>query len=427
MAQASTILIADDDETNRRLLGTYLRKQGFEIEAVGSGQEAIDAVKRGGIDLLLLDVMMPGMSGLDALVLIRQTHSAFELPIIMVTARSESEDVVAALELGANDYVAKPFDLPVLRARITARLRIQHEVRSSEGAAVSDDEPDLAHVRPGEKLQGRYLLEEKIGSGHYGTVYRGRHLGLDRPVAVKVLKMQRSDDNAEAFDRFRLEGVAACRIEHPNAVSVMDFGVTDAGVAYLVMEHLTGVPLSKVLNDNGAMSSVRARQIVMPICYVLAEAHARGMVHRDIKPANIFLHEKRGQEIVKVLDFGLAKFVIEEGEASKETGEKLRGTPAYMAPERVQSLPYDGRADVYALGVMLYEMLSGRTPFGADESDPIAVAIAHLQQNAAPLHEVADVNLEVSKVVHQAMARDPRDRPSVEMLAISFSQATRAF
>ena len=149
MSSPATILIADDDETNRRLLGTYLKKQGYDVKAVPSGAEALEAIQKGGIDLVLLDVMMPGMSGLDALVLIRQTHSAFELPVIMVTARNESEDVVAALELGANDYVAKPFDLPVLRARIAARLRIQMEAsRSGEGEPVVDEEPDLAHLRP---------------------------------------------------------------------------------------------------------------------------------------------------------------------------------------------------------------------------------------------------------------------------------------
>jgi len=429
------LLIVDDDETNRHLLCTYLRKSGYEALGAVDGNTALEALQTAEFDLVLLDMMMPGMTGMETLSIIRQSFTQNQLPVIMATARSESSDVVEALNAGANDYVTKPFDMPVLLARISTRLSSDKGGQSSTvppppPAAPVVTEPKLRDLKAGSVIAERYRLDEKIGAGTFGTVYRGVHLQLESDVAIKVLQIPEQDE--EALARFRQEGVSACRIQHPNAVAISDFGVTSAGVAYLVMELLEGEDLDDVLQRDQVLSPKQCAEILMPTCFVLAEAHARGIVHRDIKPGNIFLAKRKGQTVVKVLDFGIAKFVGEESSAVKQTQDRLLGTPAYMAPERVQSQAYDGRADVYALGVMLYEMLSGLQPFAV--GDAVASAVAQVQMTATPLDAVTEdawgnplqVSPAVARVVERAMAKDPTERPSVELLAVDFSQAARS-
>src|SRR5262249_36060406 len=156
------------------------------------------------------------------------------------------------------------------------------------------------------------------------------------------------------------------RVNHPNAVSVLDSGVSAEGIAYLVMELLEGRSLTEELREKGVLPPARCAEILMPVCDVLTKAHASGIVHRDIKPDNIYLNRTAVGEVVKVVDFGIAKLMDDTGGQNNEsltvTGGLL-GTPTYMAPERLENKPYDGKADVYSLGIMLYRMLAGRVPF----------------------------------------------------------------
>ena len=275
-------------------------------------------------------------------------------------------------------------------------------------------------------LAGKYRIESKLGAGAFGVVYRATHMALDHPVAVKILQhnVLLSDDRSDALARFRREGISTCRVNHPNAVTVIDFGVTDNGVAYLVMELLEGKTLAESLKENGTFSPSRCLEILAPICSVLEEAHASGVVHRDIKPANIFLHGIRGEEIVKVLDFGIAKLV---GSASDEHATmtmegSLLGTPAYMAPERVANKVYDGRADVYSVGVMLYQMLVGHPPFKAQ--DPVALAVQQMNATPPPPRDInPDMPPAVEAVVLEALVKDPDLRPTAALLAQRFASA----
>ena len=267
-------------------------------------------------------------------------------------------------------------------------------------------------------LAGKYLLESVIGSGAFGIVYRARHLGLDHRVAVKVLNAAAS---ASAAERFRREGVAACRVRHPNAVTVMDFGVTAGGAPFLVMEHLDGRGLDAEIARAAPMPEARCAEIVLPLCGVLAEAHQVGILHRDIKPANIFLHKSRIGETVKVLDFGIAKLVDSGQSLTVEGG--IVGTPAYMAPERFRGGTLDGKADVYSLGVMLYQMLSGRLPFdGGPDGDLLAMAMMHLNEEPPPLK--SGVSPAVESVVRAALAKDPARRPGAMDFGIALARAT---
>jgi len=194
--------------------------------------------------------------------------------------------------------------------------------------------------------------------------------------------------------------------------------VTADGVAFLVMEYLEGHGLDAELREQRLLTPRRAAEVVLPVCEVLAAAHAQGMVHRDIKPANVFLQRTAEGERVKVLDFGLAKPM---GAAALERNLTLAGSilgsPAYMAPERLRNQPYDGRADVYSVGVMLYEMLTGRLPFVSADGDPLAVVTMHLTESPRPPRALRpDLPELVEALVLQALTKDQAERPQASVL-----------
>jgi DNA-binding response OmpR family regulator len=299
MTEAHTLLVVDDHPDNRELFMRRLEREGFTVIGAESGAEALAVLGRSAVSLILLDVMMPGMSGIEVLQAVREKHTAAELPVVMVTAKTQSDDVVEALGQGANDYITKPIDFPVAVARVRAQLRLRRPPRNEEVTDPHD-------LRPGLILDGRYRLESKIGSGNFGTVFKARHIELDHTVAVKVLRTSAATD-PDAMARFRREGISACRVRHPNAVAVLDSGLTGRGVAYLVMELLAGYPLEDEMKGGRALPLARSLRITAAVCDALAAAHRAGIVHRDIKPANVFLHQAGGQEVPKVLDFGIAK------------------------------------------------------------------------------------------------------------------------
>jgi eukaryotic-like serine/threonine-protein kinase len=421
---SATLLVVDDYPANRELLARRLERAGYGIEIAASGKEALDILGRASVDLVLLDIMMPEMSGLEVLTRIREKHSASDLPVVMVTARTESADVVEALGLGANDYVTKPIDFPVVLARIEAHLRTRTEAAVAAAAPAASSSAS-GEVQPGSVLDGRYRIDARIGGGGFGAVFRGRHLDLDQPVAVKVLALRGGADPS-ALDRFRREGISACRVRHPHAVSVVDFGVTEAGVAFLVMELLEGRTLERELDESGALTPARATFVLAPVCGAVAEAHRSGVLHRDIKPANIFLHRRAGAEVPKILDFGVAKLAGEAAFARSLTlDSSLLGTPAYMAPERFHYEPYGPASDVYSLGMTLYHALAGRLPFDSGGDDPLAVVASHAGEPPPPLRSsnraVGDA---LESAVIDALSRDPKGRPTAEELERRLREAT---
>ena len=286
----------------------------------------------------------------------------------------------------------------------------------------------LSEALPGHVLDDKYRIGPKLGSGGFGTVYRGEHILLHHPVAIKVFRPAVGREGVESLERFRLEGISACRVNHPNAVSVLDFDVSAGSLAYLVMELLEGVSLAHQLRSDGKLSQVRAIEIARYVCDALAQAHGAGIVHRDIKPSNVFLHGTNGEQTVKVIDFGIAKLTDESQVPGAETttmSGMFLGTPAYMAPERVFNQPYDGRADVYSVGVMIYEMVAGRLPFETTAGGHLSLMRMHAVQRPLPLGRVLpDAHPKLEVAVASAMRKEPEERPTAAQLGSMLRELT---
>ncbi len=253
----------------------------------------------------------------------------------------------------------------------------------------------------------RYRILERIGEGGMASVYAVEHQLLRRRMAMKILQPALAEQGSFAA-RFHNEAIAASRVRHPNVVEVTDFGWSAEGLPYLVMEELQGRALDQVLAA-GPFGVARALRVATQVARGLAAAHAAGVVHRYLKPANVILGGSDEHEIAKVLDFGISK-LLAEGPHLTSLGSVL-GTPQYMAPEQAAGRAVDQRADVYALGILLYELLAGRPPF----LDPNPVQVLMMQQTAAPrpLAELRpDVPASLEAFVMRTLAKDPGARPS---------------
>jgi serine/threonine protein kinase len=260
----------------------------------------------------------------------------------------------------------------------------------------------------------RYRVVQVIGEGGMGRVYSVEHVLLRKRMAMKLLRAEYGR-NPELVRRFQNEAVAASSIGQENIVSVTDFGYTQDGIVYLVMEELQGLSLAQAIHEEPAFPPARALAIAAQICKAFAAAHAAGIVHRDLKPDNVFLVRRPGQEFAKILDFGISK-VAEEltggdaGERLTKTGMIL-GTPEYMSPEQSAGRPVDLRTDIYSWGIVLFEMLTGCLPFQAD--NPVAMLMKHQAEPPATLKDVRpDLELPdaLERIVRKALAKRVQDR-----------------
>ena len=259
---------------------------------------------------------------------------------------------------------------------------------------------------------GKLLMEGLIGRGGVGAVYKARHRELRMPVAVKVLHESFQHD-IDFCRRFYAEALAASRLDHPNITRVIDFGQEPDGLLYLAMEFLDGVELRSLVNSVGALPAQRIAEVMMQTCAGLSHAHARGIVHRDIKPENLVIvpgHDDDGQpiEIVKVCDFGIAQHRALPGSA--QLAGMLAGTPEYMSPEQCRGDDLDARSDVYACGVVLYELATGQLPFVAER--PESILNKHqFTPPMAPSVVRPGVDAQLERIILKSLAKEPEDRP----------------
>jgi serine/threonine protein kinase len=263
----------------------------------------------------------------------------------------------------------------------------------------------------GQTLAGKYRVEKLIKRGGMGAVYQGKHVLMDKRVAIKVLRPALAVDD-DVVARFSREAKAASRISNPHAVSVTDFGESENGIVFLVMEYLEGRTLKEIIRSEGAMPLTRVVEIIRQVTGALDAAHAQGVVHRDLKSDNIMVSQTNGGDWAKVLDFGIAK--IQQSASVKDpdiTAPNLViGTPQYMSPEQCsQTQPLDARSDIYSLGVIIYEMLAGRVPFTGES--PTMIMMQHVQDPPpSVLATRPDLPPALDGVITRALAKVPGDR-----------------
>ena len=314
---------------------------------------------------------------------------------------------VPSVWLSANDFDTQPYEIiegDVYCPTCGDAFSPFCETCPDDGAALfrpySKSDPLVGSV-----LDDRYRLMRQVGEGAMGVVYEAVQLSMRRPVAIKLIRDELGRD-LMVTQRFLREARVLISIAHPNIVEVYDYGETESGRLYLVMELLRGSTLDRILAHDGAFAPRRVCSIGIQICDALTAAHMQGVVHRDLKPANIVLMPGFG-DWLKVLDFGLAKHL---GDATTEltfTGAVL-GTPMYMSPEAIRTGAADPRSDLYALGCVLHELLSGAPPFGGESN---AVVLAR-QLDDLPPPLPADVPADIRKLVNRLLAKDPGARPS---------------
>lgn len=303
---------------------------------------------------------------------------------------------------GADDEERQSFDAVLTDEDLTSEHATLPKLEPSPEPPPPSSLSDKENLT-GQLIDGRYQVDYVLGVGSMGIVYGARHAAVGKLVAIKALRAHLADD-AEAIQRFNAEATAATSIGNQHIVETFDFGRLPDGAAYLVMEYLEGRSLAELIEGWSPLALERITKIGVQIAEALNAAHLAGIVHRDLKPDNVFLCEREGDpDFVKILDFGIAKFGVSQARLTQAGA--VFGTPAYMSPEQALGKATDGRTDVYALGVMLYEMACGRVPFQGEN----AIAVLSMHANEAPEAlslRKPDVSPELEAIVHKCLQKD---------------------
>ncbi|HEY9787814.1 MAG TPA: protein kinase [Candidatus Obscuribacterales bacterium] len=503
----TTILIAEDQDIMRLGLKLTLEKlSGVKvIGEAADGQEAISQAQSLRPDVVLMDIGLPVVDGIQATQDIKKTQP--DTRIIMFTSDETDDTVFKALSAGADGYALKNISADrlataitavmqgaawldpgvanrVLRARagasaspssattqaplsappmmdrqleilqmiadglsleqIAAKLNsssatLEHQLRSilgsfltkkeaeeelrrtgttkvSYGGPPADDHFDAELLQPGTRLDERYVIECPLGEGGMSIVYQARHLLMGKKVALKMLRNRLAKDSL-AVRRFQHEAKAAGALTHPNLVSIFDFGITRQGRPYLVMDFVDGLSLEDYMSREETVDVGRCLKIFAQVCDALWAAHEKGVLHRDLKPSNIMLIENAdGSDLVKLLDFGIAKCLDEEmNPRLTQTGE-LFGTPLYMSPEHCRGLSVDARSDIYSLGCVIYETISGEPPFTGES----LLDVLNKQVNDAPsrlplLKPGKIIPPALEQLIFKTLEKDPEKRPQTAL------------
>jgi len=339
----SKILIVDDEEYVRNFLVDTLELYPYFTKSADSADDAIELLKNEHFDLLLSDINLPGMSGLDLFNFCRKTYK--NMPVILITGNPELDDAVGAIKKGVFDYIAKPIVPENLYERVSAALKNYKE------------RFDILSTIKRKFEDSDYTIIKVLGSGNSGTVFLVEKDGEE--YAMKVLDRTPGDVLQDTkIERFIREAEILSDIDHKNIVKMFDYGILEDGdeTPYIVMEYLSGKPLNQIISE-GYLSFSEKVRIIKEIADVLSVVHKKGILHRDIKPANIMLTD---DDTIKLMDFGIARL----RNSNLTMTQELLGSPAYMPPETFESAQLnDIRSEIYSLGVIAYELFTGVRPF----------------------------------------------------------------
>jgi DNA-binding response OmpR family regulator len=474
-----TILVVDDEPNNCTVLDRHLTRQGYDVTCVGNGSVALDQVHETSYDLVLLDVRMPGTDGREVLRSIKRDPTTRDIPVVMISAADDLSVIASCIEAGADDFLPKPFDPVILRARVSACIekkrlrnlevdylrqvervadaatavergtyeagslalvaeradalgrlarvfdsmaagvkarerrledhvsnlrREMDEARRAAGDAADVQEPDEGALIPGELFANRYQIMRVIGRGGMGMVYKANDRELAEDVAIKMLRGTGMMDDPTMLERFKTEIRLARRISHRNVVRTHDLGES-GGAYYVTMEYVEGITVRDLIDMRGHLSVPSTLGIAQQLATSLEVAHDQGVIHRDIKPQNMLLDP---DGVLKVMDFGIAR-LAQHSNTLTQAGMVV-GTPAYMAPEQLLAEDVDARCDLYAVGVVLYECLTGVLPFEAPSPIALIAKVLHTTP-VAPADRDAGVPLPLSALVMRLLDKEPGGRP----------------
>ncbi|HEY3494966.1 MAG TPA: serine/threonine-protein kinase, partial [Polyangiaceae bacterium] len=384
----------------RYLLTGYARDHAItseEMAALADGYLTMMTLSGMGMMLAIRAALIPSTPRRTVVV-----TTLYGIPMILVTS--------AVIPLAAGGLAWRSFDSSAL-----PELPLNMSIMWGFGVATCTVITSVifglqAQVRDARRL-GQYILEQKLGEGGMGEVYRARHALIRRPSAIKLLRPDHSSEvNHRRFER---EVQLTARLSHPNTITIFDYGRTTEGVFYYAMELLEGATLERIVAVSGAQPPGRVVRILSMACGALSEAHAIGLIHRDIKPANIMLCTQGGEhDVVKVLDFGLVKELEVSADVGLTGTSTIAGTPLYMAPESIRDPDsVDARTDIYALGTVAYFLLAGSDVF--DGKSVVEVCSQHLHQEPAPLSARGiEVPGDLEAVVLACLKKDPAARPA---------------
>ena len=350
------ILLAEDYDDLRDMICELLHAQEHTVDAHGNGQSAYEASENAGFDLMILDWDLPRLDGIE--ICKRHRKQGGTTPILMLTGKKSVSDKEEAFDLGADDYLTKPFHPKELLSRIKALLRRSTNGTGSSGMAI------IGELKPGMTFGEHYEIIMTLGRGSTGIIYKAKHLFLNRFVALKVLHPQLIGDT-ENVARFKREALAISTLDHPNIITIYDFGITPEGLPYIVMDFSGGETLMTRIQSHDHLTAEEALPIFIQACQALSHAHSRGVIHRDVKPGNMLLvQDADGKQSLKLVDFGIAKFsqTSKAMQQITQNGDVL-GSPLYMSPEQCMGSSLDGRSDIFSLGCVMYTAFMGREPF----------------------------------------------------------------
>ena len=396
------ILVVDDDDIIRRVLQTFLVKHGHEVDDAANGEEAIGLFVMHDHDLIIADLNMPIIGGVDLLNEVKSMSP--NTPVIIITSSGTVDAAVECMKCGASDFVSKPLNMKSLIGTVNKCLSLAQK-----------NEHDILPTHPGLSQIAGYTIHRIIGYGNFAVVYEASPASDKLPEKI-ALKVMRPDPTMAPFQReavakrFAREAEVASSIVHPNIVRVYDYSISyDTGVPYIALEYVDGVTLNRV--DAAHLSYQEAIHVIKQVAEALSAIHAGGILHRDIKPRNILITT---DYTAKLTDFGIVKTL----DSGLTRSYSLIGTPQYMAPEVFNEHETDCRSDLFSLGIVAYELLVGRLPFNASTLASIAYDIIHAEPSM-PSALIDDFPKSLEAIVMKSLRKDPDERyqSAVELVA----------
>ena len=387
-----SVICVDDDPDIQALYQNILGKREFELRVFNCGIEAINSFSENPADVIILDMNMPGLDGLETCHEIRKLPKGARIPILIVSSKDSEDVIMSALASGINDYILKPFKPSELLAKINFSVK-RRKAGIKSGICLSFSE--------------NYEIVNRIDEGAQTTVYYAKDISFypERDVALKIFKSSNTEMSEEKFKTsFLREAYGWSKLDHANIVKLYDFGQF-SGSYFLVLEYIKGITLWDQVNTQGAQEDQYLVYIAHELVAALVHISKYDLVHRDIKPNNILLSY---QGDVKLTDFGLAKHKKE----SKMTimNSMFKGTPDFVSPEQIEGkASVDNSSDIYSLGVTLYFAATAEYPFRGDTI--IETLNNHFKRNPRPIHEInPKVGKELSSLINRMMAREKKDR-----------------